>query len=108
MLPPENASAAHLDSPSTPVKLNANVPPLLPSTTPTPSNVLLAPPQESGTTIPTLATAPPTYPTEIPPLETVDLALLFHQSGTENNVLPAQPVLTSTLDADAAAAVPQE
>ena len=108
MLLLENASAAHLDSPSIPAKLNVNVVLPLPSTIPTPSNVLPAPPQESGTTKFTLATAPLTSPTEIPLLETADLALLFHQSGTEGNVLLAPLVPTTTLDADAAAAVPQE
>ncbi len=107
-LKPENASAAHLDSPSTPAKPNVNALPLPPSTIPTPSNVLPAPPQESGIKRATLVIALPTSPTEIPPLETVDLAQLFHQSGTEDNVLPAPLELTTTLDADAAAAVLQD
>ena len=107
-LKPENASAAHLDSPSTPAKPNVNALPLPPSTIPTPSNVLPAPPQESGITRATLAIALPTSPTEIPPLETVDLAQLLLLSGILKNVLDVLLELTTTQLVDVVVLVLQD
>lgn len=102
----ENASAAHLDSPSIPTTPNANALLLLPSTTPTLSNVLPAQLLESGTTRPTPATAQPPYPTETPPLELVGPAQLPTLSGTENLAFLVQLELTTTQGADAAAVAP--